>query len=66
MGGVLHGIALLSLLLGVFDMAAALPDLVGIAGPWITFTLVALIVRRHGRRLGHGWLRLLLAADNAQ
>jgi hypothetical protein len=57
MSGVLRGIASLSLLSGVFDVAAALLDLMGIAGFGITGPLVALIVGRHGRGLGHCWLR---------
>jgi hypothetical protein len=68
MGGVLRSVARLSLLSGIFDMAAALLDLVGIPGFAITGALVALVVRWHGRRLGHGWLRLLLwrQRDNAR
>src|SRR4051794_27881182 len=57
MSGVLRGIASLSLLSGVFDVAAALLGLMGIAGFGITGPLVALIVGRHGRGLGHCWLR---------
>jgi hypothetical protein len=57
MSGVLRGIASLSLLSRVFDVTAALLDLMGIAGFGITGPLVALIVRRHGRGLGHCWLR---------
>lgn len=53
MSGVLRGIASLSLLSRVFDVAAALLDLMGIAGFGITGALVALIVRRHGRGFGH-------------
>ena len=57
MSGVLRGIASLSLLSRVFDVAAALLDLMGIAGFGITGALVALIVRRHGRGFSHCWLR---------
>jgi hypothetical protein len=53
MSGVLGRIARLSLLSGVLDVAAALLDLMGIAGFGIAGTLVALIVRRHGRGFGH-------------
>jgi hypothetical protein len=61
MGGILHSVARLSLLSGIFDMAAALLDLVGVTGFAIPSALVALVVRWHGRRrLGHGWLRSLL------
>jgi hypothetical protein len=48
MSGVLGRIARLSLLSGVLDVAAALLDLMGIAGFGIAGTLVALIVRRTG------------------
>jgi len=57
MGGILRSVAWLSLLSGIFDMAAALLGLVGITGFAITSALVALVVRWDGRRLGHGWLR---------
>jgi hypothetical protein len=57
MGGVLGGIAGLSLLSRILDMIAALLDLMSIASFGIAGALMALIVRRHGRWLGHWWLR---------
>jgi hypothetical protein len=57
MSGVLRGIARLSLLLGVLDVAAALLDLMGVAGFEIPRAVVALIVWRHGRGFSHCWLR---------
>ncbi|KRR16305.1 hypothetical protein CQ14_33330 [Bradyrhizobium lablabi] len=60
MGGILGGVALLALLLRIFDTAAILPGLMGIAGLGITGTLVTLIILRDGRRLGHCGLPLLV------
>ena len=50
-GGVLGSVALLTLLLGIFDTAAILLGLMGIAGLGITGTFVALIILRDRRRL---------------
>jgi hypothetical protein len=57
MGSVLGSIAGLSLLSRIVDMITALLNLMRIAGFGITGALMALIVRRHGRWLGHWWLR---------
>jgi hypothetical protein len=66
MGGILRSVALLSLFSGIFDMAAAFLDLVRIAGFGVTGALVALIIRRHGRGLGHYQLRCCFQRDNAR
>jgi hypothetical protein len=66
MSGVLRGIASLSLLSGVPDVAAALLDLMGMAGFGITGPPVALIVRRHGRGLGNCRLHCACHRTNAR
>jgi hypothetical protein len=58
MGGILGSVALLTLLLGIFDTAAVLLGLMGIAGLAIAGTLVTLIILRDGRRFGHCGLPL--------